>query len=177
MLREEIGNIKEEYVYSIKGRSVTIEDYIGQNQKIVIPEIIEDKTVTKIGSEAFEGKNLLEVIMPDSIKEVGKNAFASNMYLTNIKLSSNLKSMPEGMLAFCTKIKELEIPSSVTSIGKNSLDYLKLRRIAIPSSVKKISNKAFGRKIEEVKSTTFVVEKGSFAEEFLKLKDLDIEYL
>ena len=99
------------------------------------------------------------------------------MYLEHIKLSSNLKSIPEGMLAFCTKLKNVEIPSSVKSIGKNSLDYVKLRKIIIPSSVQKINNKVFGRKLEKIKSTTFVVEKNSFAEEFLTSKKLEIEYI
>lgn len=165
-----------EYVYEVVGRGIIIKDYIGKSQKISIPEMIENKPVTKIASEAFEGKNILEVIMPDTIKEVGKYAFASNMYLTHIKLSSNLKAIPEGMLAFCTKLKNLEIPSSVKSIGKNSLDYVKLRSLIIPSSVNKISNKVFGNKLEENKSTTFIVKKDSFSEELLLSKNLTIEY-
>ena len=160
MLQEETVKIKDEYVYEIVGRGILIKDYIGKDQRIVIPEIIENKPVTKIGNEAFEGKNLLEVIMPDTVKEVGKYAFASNMYLTHIKLSSNLKAMPEGMLAFCAKLKELEIPESVKSISKNALDYVKLRKLIIPASVNKINNKIFGTKLEENKSTTYIVEKG-----------------
>ena len=74
-------------------------------------------------------------------------------------------------------LNNVEIPSSVKSIGKNSLDYVKLRKIIIPSSVQKINNKVFGRKLEKIKSTTFVVEKNSFAEEFLTSKKLEIEYI
>ena len=176
MLKEEIINIKDEYVYEVKGRGIIIKDYIGKEKQITIPDTIDEKPVTKIASEAFEGKNLLEVNMPDTIKEVGKYAFASNMYMTNIKLSASLKSIPEGMLAFCGKLKELDVPPSVKSIGKNSFDYVKLRKIIIPASVQKISNKIFGTKLEENKFTTFIVEKESFAEQFLSSKDLNIEY-
>ncbi|MDD7753601.1 MAG: leucine-rich repeat domain-containing protein [Clostridiales bacterium] len=176
MLKEEIINIKDEYVYEVKGRGIIIKDYIGKEKQITIPDTIDDKPVTKIASEAFEGKNLLEVNMPDTIKEVGKYAFASNMYMTNIKLSASLKYIPEGMLAFCGKLKELDVPPSVKSIGKNSFDYVKLRKIIIPASVQKISNKIFGTKLEENKFTTFIVEKESFAEQFLSSKDLNIEY-
>ncbi|WP_455538948.1 leucine-rich repeat domain-containing protein [Terrisporobacter sp.] len=176
MLKEDIINVRDEYEYEVKGRGIIIKNYIGKEKQITIPDIIENKPVTKIASEAFEGKNLLEVSMPDTIKEVGKNAFASNMYLTDIKLSSNLKVIPEGMFAFCGKLKEIEIPPAVKSIGKNSFDYVKLRKLSIPSSVEKISNKIFGKKIEENKLTTFIVEKGSFAEKFLSSKDLNIEY-
>ena len=176
MLKEEIINIKDEYVYEVKGRGIIIKDYIGKEKQITIPDTIDDKPVTKIASEAFEGKNLLEVNMPDTIKEVGKYAFASNMYMTNIKLSASLKSIPEGMLAFCGKLKEIDVPPSVKSIGKNSFDYVKLRKIIIPASVQKISNKIFGTKLEENKFTTFIVEKESFAEQFLSSKDLNIEY-
>ena len=169
-------NVKDKYVYEVKGRGIIIKEYIGKEQIIYIPETIENKPVIKIASEAFEGRNLLEVYMPDTIKEVGKFAFASNMYMTEIKLSGNLKAIPEGMLAFCGKLKELNVPSSVKSMGKNSLDCVKLRKLIIPSSVEKISNKIFGKNIEGSKSTTFIVEKGSFAEEFLSSKSLNIEY-
>ena len=177
MSKEDNLDFKNEYLYEVEARGILIKEQIGKEQRVTIPEIIENKKVTKIASEAFEGKNLLEVNMPDTIKEIGKYAFASNMYLEHIKLSSNLKSIPEGMLAFCTKLKNVEIPSSVKSIGKNSLDYVKLRKIIIPSSVQKINNKVFGRKLEKIKSTTFVVEKNSFAEEFLTSKKLEIEYI
>ncbi|MCC3868058.1 leucine-rich repeat domain-containing protein [Terrisporobacter mayombei] len=169
-------NVKDEYVYEVKGRGIIIKEYIGKKQIINIPETIENKPVTKIASEAFEGRNLLEVYMPDTIKEVGKFAFASNMYMTKIKLSGNLKAIPEGMLAFCGKLKELNVPSSVKSMGKNSLDCVKLRKLTIPTSVEKISNKIFGKNIAESKSTTFIVEKGSFAKEFLSSKSLNVEY-
>ena len=161
MLKEEIINIKDEYVYEVKGRGIIIKDYIGKEKQITIPDTIDDKPVTKIASEAFEGKNLLEVNMPDTIKEVGKYAFASNMYMTNIKLSASLKSIPEGMLAFCGKLKELDVPPSVKSIGKNSFDYVKLRKIIIPASVQKISNQIFATKLEEHKCTIFTDDKES----------------
>lgn len=176
MTNNESIKVHNDYLYDIVGRGVIIKGYIGNETKITIPEFIENKPVTKIDSEAFEGKNLLEVTMPDTIKEIGKYAFASNMYLTKINLSSSLKSIPEGMLAFCSKLKELEIPSSVKSMGKNSLDFVKLRTLVIPSSVNKINNKIFGIKLEENRRTTFVVEKDSFAEELLSSKDLNIEY-
>ncbi|WP_297136376.1 leucine-rich repeat domain-containing protein [Terrisporobacter sp.] len=176
MTNKDMSEIKENYIYTIMGRSIIIEKYIGKSQIVQIPETIECKPVTQIASEAFEGKNLIEIIMPDTIKEVGKYAFASNMYLTNIKLSSNLKAIPEGMLAFCAKLKEIYIPSSVKSISKNSFDSIKLRKIVIPSSVNKINNKIFGKKLEEVKSTTFIVEKDSHAENIILSKNLNIKY-
>ena len=69
-------DVTGEYVYETDGRGIIIKDYIGKSQRITIPEIIENKKVTKIASEAFEGKNLIEINMPDTIKEVGKYAFA-----------------------------------------------------------------------------------------------------
>ena len=96
MLKEDNLDFKNEYLYEVEARGILIKEYIGKEQRVTIPEIIENKKVTKIASEAFEGKNLLEVNMPDTIKEIGKYAFASNMYLEHIKLSSNLKSIPEG---------------------------------------------------------------------------------
>ena len=51
MLKEETANIKDGYVYEIKGRGIIIKEYIGSSQKISIPEMIDNKPVTKIADE------------------------------------------------------------------------------------------------------------------------------
>ena len=40
-------DVTGEYVYETDGRGIIIKDYIGKSQRITIPEIIENKKVTK----------------------------------------------------------------------------------------------------------------------------------
>ena len=41
MLKEEIINIKDEYVYEVKGRGIIIKDYIGKEKQITIIDLTE----------------------------------------------------------------------------------------------------------------------------------------
>ena len=52
-------------------------------------------------------------------------------YVTRLELPSTLVSIPEGVFSDCSKLEELTIPVSVTTIGQNSLPS-SLKRITMP---------------------------------------------
>lgn len=81
----------------------TIEKYTGSSGKVIIPQKIDGKPVIKIGKKAFAGSSIFwwtsgitEVIIPDSVTEIGAEAFRYG----------NLTSVT--------------IPDSVTTIGENA---------------------------------------------------------
>ena len=45
MTNKDMSEIKENYIYTIMGRSIIIEKYIGKSQIVQIPETIECKPV------------------------------------------------------------------------------------------------------------------------------------
>ena len=50
--------------------------YAGNSASVVIPEVVDGKTVTQIGEGAFEENTALESIdLPDTITIIGKRAF------------------------------------------------------------------------------------------------------
>lgn len=107
------------------GDTAVIADYVGPytSHNLVIPEVIEDRTVTSIGDEAFYFcTSLISVTIPDEVESIGDWAFAG-----------------------CTALKTIVIPSSVTSIGEgafygcNSLESIVFEGVALES----IGNFAF----------------------------------
>ena len=60
-------------------------------------------TLEKIGNTAFYNCGIKELILPDSVKTIGKSSFANCRELENVKLSSNLKSIPEEAFTSCKK--------------------------------------------------------------------------
>jgi hypothetical protein len=54
---------------------VTITKYTGWDADITIPAAIGGKTVTAIGKEAFKNCDLTGVVIPDSVKTIGRSAF------------------------------------------------------------------------------------------------------
>lgn len=62
----------------------TITKYNGTDTVVVIPSKINGVTVTTIGTDAFWGLNITSVTIPDSVTEIGSNAFADCTNLTSV---------------------------------------------------------------------------------------------
>lgn len=62
----------------------TITKYNGTDTVVVIPSKINGVTVTTIGTDAFFGLNITSVTIPDSVTEIGSNAFADCTNLTSV---------------------------------------------------------------------------------------------
>lgn len=62
----------------------TITGYNGTDTVVVIPSKINGVTVTTIGTDAFLGLNITSVTIPDSVTEIGSNAFAGCTNLTSV---------------------------------------------------------------------------------------------
>ena len=64
-------------------------------------------TITRIGSQAFDGTNLTSVEFPDSLKYVGSWAFSANYNLVSVKCPDSLESVGGG--AFWSNRGNLDI--------------------------------------------------------------------
>ena len=76
-------------------------------------------SVTDIGKYAFASNdNLKTVELPDSITEIKDGTFDDDDNLESIKFLKNLKTIGEHAFTWCRSIKSLELPDSVTEIGE-----------------------------------------------------------
>ena len=134
--------------------------------KLVVPETHNGKPVVEIADNAFYyrlnnitytlQKNISEVVLPETIRKVGKEAFN---YLTDIKKVNMPSSLTEiGEYAFwSTGISEVILPDGLKTVGRNAFQYCNdLTKLVIPQSVESISGNAFycssysGNKILEI---------------------------
>ena len=67
----------------------TITKYNGTDTVVVIPSKINGVTVTTIGTDAFLGLNITSVTIPDSVTEIGSNAFAGCTNLTSVNYAGD----------------------------------------------------------------------------------------
>ena len=114
-------------------------------------------SVSVIGEWAFSNcKRLTSIILPDSLIRIGEGCFYRCHYLKTVKLSaSNNNSAPENIpnaekiiddmaFAYCSELRTIEIPSSITGIGEDAFLKCKwLTTIYLPSSVTTIGDYAF----------------------------------
>lgn len=71
----------------------TITKYNGTDTVVVIPSKINGVTVTTIGTDAFLGLNITSVTIPDSVTEIGANAFADCTNLTSVNYAGDWSNL------------------------------------------------------------------------------------
>lgn len=86
--KQEFTNVTD-LQYEKKENGIWITGYTGSDEKISLPEKIEDLEVTNIEANAFKGSKIKEVEMP-FIKDIGEGAFLEASNLEKIEVSSNV---------------------------------------------------------------------------------------
>lgn len=86
--KQEFTNVSD-LQYEKKENSIWITGYNGSEEKISLPEKIEDLEVTNIEANAFKGSKIKEVEMP-FIEDIGECAFLDSSNLEKIEVSSKV---------------------------------------------------------------------------------------
>ena len=132
------------FTYEVNGdgSTVTITGYASDASKEVeIPATLVGKTVTVIGSLAFNAVGLTSVTIPDSVTTIGDRAFQANL-LSTVAIPSSITTISESAFAG-NQLSAVTIPDSVTTIGGSAFANNQLLTVTIPSSITTISESAF----------------------------------
>ena len=108
--------------------------------KVVIPE-----GVIIIGALSFsECPNLEEVIIPDTVQEIGVAVFQHSGKLKSITFPYGLTEIGEQMFYMCHSLESVSIPDTVQYIGPNAFSVCRaLKSIHIPYGISKIEYDTF----------------------------------
>jgi len=114
--------VQAQFNYVITNGTVTITGYTGPSGAVTIPGTINGLPVTSIGYEAFYNGgyplpyDLTSITIPDSVTDIGANAFAWCTGLKSATLGNGLMSIGVGAFSGCG-LSTITIPSGVASIG------------------------------------------------------------
>lgn len=157
------------FKYEENGGEITITGFKSGSEgatAIVIPQTINGKPVTKIadnafelltqvktlalpdglkviGEKAFNHNAITELVIPDSVTEIGKEAFASCTGLTDVKLPKSLEVISDGIFFSCAALKTVTLPENLKEIGERAFYYNAITELNIPDSVTRIGKEAF----------------------------------
>ena len=130
---------------------------------VIVPKKIDGKDVVSFGSWAFESKNLTNLVIPDSVTNLGTGAFNNNKlpdsqafilnknrdYVNSYGGKNKNPVIPDGIkytgyfgFSGCY-IESVTIPDSVIEISVASFRRNSLTSVDIPNSVKTIGSWAF----------------------------------
>ncbi len=163
---ENAATSAEYFEYTVTNGEVTITEYVGNEESVVIPAEIDGTPVTAIGERAFYGctglkqvdipdsvttiekwafeeSGLTSIVIPDSVVEVGAEAFICCTDLTKATLPGNLKSLEANVFYGCTSLASVTLPEQLKIIEMGVFRETGLRKIVIPDSVTYIGESAF----------------------------------
>jgi len=83
------------------------------------------------------------VVIPDGVKTIGADAFASNKGITKVIIPDSVETIGEGAFAGCSSLTETEGGQSVRRIKDRAFQGCPLQTIRIPASVEEIGLRAY----------------------------------
>jgi hypothetical protein len=136
------------FTYTVVDGNATITNYTGPDMAIDIPAAIFcgdgcEYPVTAIGPEAFFGKGLTSVTIPNSVTSILRSAFDSNELMTSVTIGNSVTSIGRSAFSY-SGLTSVTIPDSVTSIDGYAFSYSQLTSVTIGNSVTSIGEYAFG---------------------------------
>jgi hypothetical protein len=138
----ELPDFEYEKINATEARIVS---YNGSFIDVNIPTEIEGHTIVEMGSNSFQGKELREVVIPNSVRTVGSSAFSNN------------------------SLKTIKIPESITTIGSSAFRDNNLETITIPQSVTTMGDSAFrNNKLTEIILLNTVIGSSAFRDNNLE---------
>lgn len=134
--------------------TATITKYTGNERRITIPaQVAQDAQtypVSKIGDRVFCNYKyfLTSVQIPDTVTEIGSNAFYNCSSLKSVTIQDNkpscVKKIGRQAFMFCSELTDIPILDSVTEIGSESFHHCeKLDTVTIPEGVTSVADGMF----------------------------------
>ena len=142
--KDERVNPASDFDCTAENGEVTITDYIGTREHVLIPSEIGGFPVTALADKAFYEKHVTTVVVPDSVTEIGDLCFSGDNYLLSLTLPDGLAELSYGALESCYSLMDFELPKGLKTIGAGALQAIfYLTHLTIPAGVTDIEQMNF----------------------------------
>ena len=104
----------------------------------------EAPLLEEIGDNAFENTSISSIVLPKSLKKLGKYAFTNNKYLQKVQIEALMTKIKNGMFENCINLKEVKLSKTINKLGTNVFkNCRKLNNIELPEHLKIIEKNCF----------------------------------
>lgn len=101
------------------------------------------KDVRKIGSDAFSGTGIENLVLPEGVEVIGDRAFRSCIDLKSVSLPSTLKRIGYAAFSECKNLKHIQLPEGLEEIDGSAFSNSGIIDISIPDSLLYLGENVF----------------------------------
>lgn len=134
--------------------------------------------VTTIGATAFMNCiNITEVNLPDSIEQIGTDAFSQCKALQNIYLSENIEIIGSSAFSNCSSLTEVRLPSKLKKVNSHTFSGCSnLMQVLLGDNIQTIETCAFSSclSLKEIQLPDSLSEIESWAFRYSGLERIDL---
>lgn len=102
-------------IYEASGTTATVIGWEGASSELTIPSKItvdgKEYSVTKIGDRAFYGQDIKTIVLPDTLKTLGSDAFSGNDAVETVEIPGSVDSYAHSFSG-CSSLKEIKVATS-----------------------------------------------------------------
>lgn len=97
-------------------------------------------TGRQLGAFMFSQTGVKEIILPDTIEEIGEGCFYGCLFLKKVILPKKIKIIPSSLFYNCASLEEVHLHEGIVEIGESAFKITHIENLVIPSTVKKIGD-------------------------------------
>ena len=102
----------DNYMYEVNdAQEIGILQYYGSGETVTVPDRINGLPVTRIREHAFTGVDIVGIVIPEGVEEIGAEAFAACDSLQRVTLPSTLQTLGCGAFMGSEAISQIEFPN------------------------------------------------------------------
>ena len=108
----------EGVVYDLfnEGTYALVTGYNGTDTDVVIADTYKGVPVIVIGANAFYGRNITSVVIPDSVAIIGARAFMGCFYLSSVEIPDSVVTIQDVAFGACISLTDIQL-------GENNPSY------------------------------------------------------
>ncbi len=128
------------------------------NEEFPFEELRYFTGLTTLDECAFQNSKITDVILPETVTNIGIYAFENCTELTAVTLNQSISVIPEGCFVNCRKLADIELTENITLIDKFAFGNTAIKNILLSTSEPRLSSLIVYEGLTKIEGLSFDID-------------------